>query len=174
MNFEGKKCLIAYFSRKGNNYVNGKIVNLSIGNTEVIAKMINEIISADMFHIDTIKQYPEAYEETIKVAKQDLRSNARPELLDRAADMNEYSIIFLGYPNWCGTMPMAVCTFLESHNLSGKTIIPFCTHEGSGLGGSVRLIVKLCPKSEIVNPISFRGGSVKNARREVENWLKGN
>lgn len=173
MDLEGKACLIAYYSRKGNNYVNGRIVNLEIGNTEVIAKMINEIIGGDMFHIDTIKPYPEDYEETTKVAKQELKSNARPELSEHVADMDVYNVIFLGYPNWWGTMPMAVHTFLESYDFSGKTIIPFCTHEGSGLGASVKNITKLCPKADVVNAISFRGGNVRNARGEVENWLNG-
>ncbi|MFX1570906.1 MAG: flavodoxin [Promethearchaeota archaeon] len=144
---------------------------MPIGNTEFIAKMINEIIKGDMFHIVTVKSYPEDYEETTKVAKQELKSNARPELSDRVVDMDTYDIIFLGYPNWWGTLPMAVCSFLETHDFSGKTIIPFCTHEGSGLGGSVRLIKKLCPKADVVNEISFRGGSVKNAREGVEKWI---
>ncbi|MFX1445126.1 MAG: flavodoxin, partial [Promethearchaeota archaeon] len=144
---------------------------LPIGNTEVIAKMINEFTGGDMFYIDTVKPYPEDYEETTKVAKQELKGNARPELLDHVADIDAYNVVFLGYPNWWGTMPMAVCTFLESHDFSGKTIIPFCTHEGSGLGNSVKIIVRLCTKAEIIDAISFRGGSVENARSEVENWL---
>jgi flavodoxin len=171
LEIDGKRSLIAYFSRKGNNWVNGRIVNLPIGNTEVIAKMINEIIGGDMFHITTLKSYPEDYEETTKVAKQELKNNARPELSERVVNMELYNIVFLGYPNWWGTLPMAVHTFLESYDFSRKTIIPFCTHEGSGLGSSVRNIEKLCPNAEIKNAISFRGGSVKNARSEVEKWI---
>lgn len=174
MDLKEKKCLIAFYSRKGNNYLNGSIVKLEIGNTEVIAKMINEIIEGDMFCIDTIKPYPEDYEETTKVAKQELKNNARPELSDHIADMGAYNIIFLGYPNWWGTTPMAVRTFLESYDFSNKTIIPFCTHEGSGLGKSVKDIAQICPKAEIKDAISFRGGSVKSARGEVENWLNNN
>ncbi|MFW9903509.1 MAG: flavodoxin [Candidatus Thorarchaeota archaeon] len=172
MDLREKQCLIAFYSRKGNNYVNGSIVNLEIGNTEVIAKMINELIESDMFYINTIKPYPQDYEETTKVAKQELKSNARPELSDHIADMKVYHIIFLGYPNWWGTMPMVVRSFLESYNFSDKIIIPFCTHEGSGLGSSVKDIAQLCPKAEIKNAISFRGGNVKNARGEVEKWIQ--
>ena len=172
MNSREKKYLIAYFSRKGNNYVSGKIVNLPIGNTEVIAKMIKEITGGDLFRIDTIKPYPEDYTETTVVAKQELHSNARPELLDYVVDIDAYKVVFLGYPNWWGTMPMAVYTFLESYDFSGKTIIPFCTHEGSGLGSSARAIAKLCPKAEVVNAIAFHGGSAKNARGEVERWIQ--
>ncbi|MFW9875518.1 MAG: flavodoxin [Candidatus Thorarchaeota archaeon] len=171
MDLRGKNCLIAFYSRKGNNYVNGNIVNLKIGNTEVIAKMVNEIVGGDMFRIDTKKPYPPDYTETTEVAKQELKSNARPELTDHVTDMNLYKVIFLGYPNWWGTTPMAIRTFLESYDFSEKTLIPFCTHEGSGLGRSVKDIAKICPEAEIKDAISFRGGNVKNARREVENWL---
>ena len=171
MNLKEKKSLVAYFSRKGNNWVNGRVINLTFGNTEVIAKMINEIVGGDLFHIDTVKQYPKGYEETTKVAKQELKNNARPELTDHVLDMNLYEVIFLGYPNWWGTMPMALHTFLESYDFSGKTIIPFCTHEGSGLGSSVKNIEKLCPKAEVINAIAFHGGSVKNAREGVEKWI---
>lgn len=171
MDLKEKKCLIAYFSRKGNNYVNGRIVNLDIGNTEVIAKMIYEIIGGNMFRIDTKNPYPTDYTETTEVAKHELKSNTRPELTDHVPDMDLYKVIFLGYPNWWGTMPMVIHTFLESYDFSGKTIIPFCTHEGSGLGGSVKLIKKLCPKADVVKEISFRGGSVNNARESVEKWI---
>lgn len=151
-----KKTLIAYYSRRGNNYVNGKIENLPIGNTEVIAKMINEIKCGEMFRIDTINPYPENYEETTEVARQELRSNVRPKLMNQVSDMKAYEVIFLGYPNWWGTMPMVVHTFLESYDFSRKTIIPFCTHEGSGLGKSVKDITKLCPKANAVNTKSFK------------------
>ncbi|MFX0102487.1 MAG: flavodoxin, partial [Candidatus Hodarchaeota archaeon] len=94
------------------------------------------------------------------------------ELLNNIADMGTYDLIFLGYPNWWGTMPMAVYTFLESSDFSGKMIVPFCTHEGSGLGRSVKDIKKCCPRAEIKNASPFRGSSVKNASDDVEKWLK--
>jgi flavodoxin len=172
MNSVEEKCLIAYYSRRGNNYVNGSIVDLQIGNTEVIAMMIYEITGGDLFRIDTVRPYPEGYDETTEVAKQELRSNARPELSSQVPDIEAYDVVFLGYPNWWGTTPMAVCTFLESYEFSGKTIIPFCTHEGSGLGKSVSDIEKLCPGAEVVQPIAFRGESVNDARDEVESWIQ--
>ncbi len=172
MSSREKKCLIAYYSRKGNNYVSEKIVNLPIGNTEVIAKMINEVTGGEMFRIETVKPYPEDYEETTEVAKRELNRNARLELSNQVAGMGAYGTVFLGYPNWWGTMPMAVHTFLESYDFSGKTIIPFCTNEGSGLGRSVQDITKLYPKAEVINAIAFRGGSVKDARGEVEKWIQ--
>jgi flavodoxin len=172
MNLQGKKCLIAYFSRKGNNYSSGNIVNLPIGNTEVIAKMIADVTSGDLFCIDTIKPYPEDYGETAKIAEQELRSNARPVLLNHVVDMGGYQVVFIGYPNWCNTMPMAVRTFLEEYDLSGKIIVPFCTHEGSGLGSSVKDIVKLCPSAELMGAIAFHGSDVKKEKKEVERWIQ--
>ena len=171
MNSSEKRILIAYYSRRGNNYVSGKIIDLPIGNTEVIAKMIKEITGGEIFRIDTIKPYPEGYEETTEVAKQEKRSNARPELKNHVSSLNVYDVIFLGYPNWWGTMPMVVYTFLESYDFSNKVIIPFCTHEGSGLGTSLRDVIKICPKAEVTHPMAFHGGSVSKAKNDVKNWL---
>ena len=164
--------LIAYFSRKGNNYVGGNIVNLPIGNTEVIAKKIQELTGSDMFQIKTAKSYPDDYTETTNVARKELKENARPELTETVNDMDLYDVIYLGYPNWCGTIPMAVFTFLESYDFSGKTIIPYCTHEGSGMGKSERDIKKLCPNAKVLSGLAIRGGSVTRADKELANWLK--
>ncbi|WP_094550098.1 flavodoxin [Petroclostridium xylanilyticum] len=166
------KSLIAYFSRKGNSYVAGSIVNLPIGNTEVIAKKIQELTGSDMFQIKTVKSYPEDYTETTNVAQEEKRKNARPKLTEIVEEMNSYDVIYIGYPNWWGTMPMAVFTFLESYDFSGKTIIPFCTHEGSGMGSSERDIKKLCPNAKVLSGLAIRGGSVDRADKDVANWLK--
>jgi flavodoxin len=165
------KSLIAYFSRKGNNYVGGSIVNLPIGNTEVIAKKIQKLTGSDTFEIKTIKSYPEDYTETTNVAKEELSNNFRPELTEIVDDMDSYDVIYIGYPNWYGTMPMAVFTFLESYDFSGKTIIPYCTHEGSGLGQSVRDIKKLCPNSRVLDGLAIKGGSVNRNQNDVSAWL---
>ena len=166
------KCLVAYFSRPGNNYVNGSIVNLPVGNTEVVAKMIREMTGSDLFHIEPVKAYPEDYTETTGVAQEELRARARPKLTGHVESMDSYDRIFLGYPNWWGTMPMPVCTFLEECDLSGKTIAPFCTHEGSGLGRSIADIRKLCPKSTVLEGLAIRGGDVGNAKDTVAGWLR--
>ncbi|MCX6238152.1 MAG: flavodoxin [Bacteroidia bacterium] len=165
------KSLIAYYSRKGNNYLNGSIVNLSVGNTEVVAKKIQEITGSDLFEIDTVKPYPEDYTETTNVAMDEKRKNVRPELTEVVDDMDAYDVIYLGYPNWWGTFPMAVFTFLESYDFSGKTIIPYCTHEGSGLGSSERDIKKLCPNAKVLPGLAIRGGSVKSADNMIKFWL---
>jgi len=86
--------------------------------------------------------------------------------------VNEYNTIYLGYPNWWGTMPMAVFTFLESFNFSGKTIAPFCTHEGSGMGKSERDIIKLCPGAQLVTGMAIYGSSVLKSDEEVRKWLQ--
>jgi len=165
------KSLIAYFSRKGNNYVGGSIVNLTIGNTEVIANKIQELTGSDMFEIETVKSYPKDYTETTNVAKKELRENARPELTEIVDDMDSYDVIYIGYPNWWGTMPMAVYTFLESYDFSGKTIVPYCTHEGSGMGSSERDIKKLCPNAKVLSGLAIQGGSVKSAAGTIKSWL---
>jgi len=166
------KDLIAYFSRKGNNYVGGSVENLPVGNTEVAAKMIQKLTGADIFRIATVKEYPTDYGKTTEVARQELRQNARPALSSDVDNFDSYDVILLGYPNWWGTMPMAVWTFLEKHDFSGKTILPFCTHEGSGMGHSESDIRKLCPHATVLNGLSVRGGSVRAAEKEVSTWLR--
>lgn len=167
----GSKSLIAYYSRKGNNYVGGSIVNLPVGNTEVIAGKIQALTGGDLFQIQTVKPYPDDYTKTTRVAQDELSQNARPELTETVSDMGDFDVIYLGYPNWWGTMPMAVFTFLESYDFAGKTIVPFCTHEGSGIGSSERDIKKLCPDAKLLSGLAIRGGSVSKADKDLANWL---
>ena len=140
------KILIAYFSRAGNNYISGNIVNLPVGNTEVAAKMIQSKTGGEMFRIDPVKKYSDDYKSCGKEAYDELRANARPELSSYLEDISEYDMLILGYPNWCETMPMPVFTFLERYDFSDKIILPFCTNEGSGMGRSEDDIKKLCPQ----------------------------
>ena len=118
------------------NYVSGKIVDLPVGNTERAAQMLRLFTGGDLFHIRTASVYPNDYQEVVKIAKKEKADNARPVLERDIDSIDDYDVIFLGYPNWCGTMPMALWTFLESHDFTDKTIYPFCTHEGSGVGHS--------------------------------------
>jgi len=166
------KILIAYYSRKGQNYLNGSIVTLPVGNTEVAAKIAQEITGGNIFEICTVKSYPINYTETTEVATVEKRNNARPELSSRVNNMDQYDTVILGYPNWWGTFPMAVFTFLEEYDFSGKTILPFSTHEGSGLGSSERDIRKLCPGATVLPGLAIRGESVGRADQLVANWLK--
>ncbi|HUN53824.1 MAG TPA: flavodoxin [Smithella sp.] len=166
------KSLIAYFSRNGNNYVGGSIVNLPIGNTEVIAKKLQQLTGSDLFQIKTVKSYPDDYTEATEVAQEEKKKNARPELTEKVKDMASYNVIFLGHPNWWGTMPMAVLTFLEAYDFSGKIIVPFCTHEGSGMGNSEQTIKKTCPNAKVLPGLAIIGGSADRADKDIKNWLK--
>jgi flavodoxin len=165
------KILIAYYSRRGNNYTSGGIVNLAIGNTEIAAKAIQKLVGGDIFHIDPVKEYPVDYEKATQVAQAELRQGSRPVIKGRVEDMSRYDVIFLGYPNWWGTMPMVVFTFLEAYDFASKTILPFCTNEGSGLGHSESDIKKLCPKAKVLKGLAIRGSAVKGAAGDVANWI---
>ncbi len=166
------KILIAYYSRKGQNYVNGSIKNLTKGNTEIIAEFIREAVGGELFEIDTVKNYPVDYTECTEVAKVEIQKKARPELKNYLPGVDEYDKIFLGYPIWWSVPPMAVSTFLEHYDFSGKKIIPFATHEGSGLGGSLNYLKKICPRAEILQGLAIHGADAKNSKATVENWTK--
>lgn len=141
------------------------------GNTEVIANMIQLNTSGEVFQIITAEQYPVDYRDTTDLARQEQNSDARPELTSHVENMEDYDIVFLGYPNWWGTIPMAMYTFLEEYDFSGKTIIPFCTHEGSGLGSGPDDIASLCPDATIADGFAVRGNRVSDAAADVEEWL---
>lgn len=154
---ENKKILIVYFSHTGN--------------TREIAKQIKKSVGADIFEIQAVKTYSEDYEEVKKQASQELQSGEKPVLKTKLDNIKQYDIIFIGYPIWWGTFPAPVKTFLSEYNLSGKIIVPFCTHLGSGLGGSVSDIKKLCPKSTILDGLAIWGNDVKDAQKKVSEWL---
>lgn len=134
--------LVAYFSRAVNNYVNGRVEPLEVGNTEVVAQMIARETGGDLFRIEPVEPYPADYRACTDQAAAEKRAGARPALRVLPEDMSGYDVVFLGYPNWWGTMPMPVYTFLESVDLAGRTVLPFCTHEGSGLSGTERDIAR--------------------------------
>ena len=133
---QNTKSLVGYLSREGKNIISGTITDLPMGNTEVVARMIQKATGSDSFRIEAVNPYPEDYDQTTDVAQEEPRANARPELTAHVEDMDACDVIFLGYPNWWGTMPMPMFTFLEEYDFARKTIIPFCTHEGSGMGRS--------------------------------------
>ena len=169
-----KKILITYFTHDGEAYVDGNIVKLPVGNTQVAAMMIQELTSGELFHIDTAIPYPYDHKATVDQAKEELRANARPALKALPEEMASYDVVVVGYPNWWGTMPMAVFAFLENCDLSGKTILPLCTHEGSGLARSVKDLRKTCPDSDVREGLAIVGGSVQSAKPAIEQWLKEN
>lgn len=163
--------LIAFFSRKDENYVNGIIRSLDIGNTEVVAGIIRELTGGELFQIEQVQAYSKDYNECIAQAQADQKRDARPELKSYPESLDSYDIIYLGFPNYWGTMPMAVFTFLEHFDFSGKTIRPFCTHEGSGMGGSENDIKKLCPSAQVELGLAIRGGSVQWSNKDVQKWI---
>ncbi len=165
------KKLIAFYSRADENYVNGQLKQLEIGNTEVAAGMIKELTGADMFKMEQVQAYSKDYNECIAQAQADQKRDARPELKNYPEGMEEYDEIYLGYPNYWSTMPMAVFTFLEHFDFAGKTIHPFCTHEGSGMGSSERDIKRLCPGAKVEKGLAIHGGSVERSRNEIEKWI---
>lgn len=167
-----EKILIAYYSRKGQNYVNGSIKNLSKGNTEIVAEFIQKTVGGELFEIDTVKNYPIDYTECTEVAKVEIQQKFRPELKNYLPSIDNFEKIFLGYPIWWSIPPMAVATFLEKYDFSGKKIIPFATHEGSGLGGSINYLKKICPQAEILQGIAIHGANAKNSENQVVDWAK--
>ncbi len=108
----------------------------------------------------------------VEQARRNLKEDYRPELETRVENMESYNVVFIGNPNWWGTIPMPVAAFLSEYDFSGKTIAPFCTHEGSRLGRTVTDITRLCPQSTILDGLAVRGRDVKNAQNEVSEWLR--
>lgn len=154
----GKKILVAYFSRSGN--------------TEEIAKQIKEATGADIFEIVPVKAYPPAYNDVVEQAKKEINSNYKPPLKSKISNFRSYDIIIVGSPNWWSTIAPPVATFLSEYDFSGKTIVPFMTHEGTRLGRSVEDIKKLCPKATVTEGLAVRGGTVKKANDNVLKWLR--
>jgi len=152
------KILIAYFSKTGN--------------TRNVAQEIQKDVGGDLFEIKTTNKYPEEYQATTEQAKTEKNNNFRPQLATQVADFSSYDVIFVGYPIWWGTMPMGVFSFLEQHNFAGKTVIPFCTHGGSGLGDSVSDIKKTLPQANVLSGLAVRGSEASKSQTEIANWLK--
>ncbi len=170
-----KKILIAYFSRPDENYNVGTV---EVGNTEIMAGFIYDYFGdkADTFKIDPVKAYPASYNECLEVATKEARENARPEYKNAdSINIDNYDVIFIGYPVWWGDVPMVINTFLESYDFSGKTIIPFNTHEGSGNAGTYTSLKNKMKSSTVnTNGLAITGQKARqeSSRATVENWLK--
>lgn len=150
-----KKVLIAYYTRTNN--------------TKQVAENIQSFVGGDMFQIETQKDYPAEYHPTTEVAKKEKEADERPALKANVENISEYDVIFIGFPIWWSDTPMVIATFLEANNLSGKTVIPFCTHGGGGVGEAFNRVTKLTPDSKHMEGLVLSGsGSKKN----VEDWLK--
>lgn len=164
--------LIAFYSRAGENYFGGKLRQISVGNTEKAAELLADITGGELFQIRQAEPYSENYRTCVEQAREDWQRGVRPQVLDLPEDLDAYEEIYLGYPNYCGTMPMAVYTFLEAYDLTGKTIHPFCTHEGSGLSDTERDIRKAAPGAVVTRGLAIHGSSVENAVPALERWVR--
>lgn len=164
--------LVVFYSRADENYLRGTYSYIKVGNTEKAAKVIAEKVGADLFKIEQVKPYSKDYKTCIAEAREDQVKNARPELKAYPKSIDEYDEIYVGYPNYCGTMPMAVFSFLEHFNFKGKTIKPFCTHEGSGMGNSEEDIKKVCPNSNLSKSLPIHGSRVDKAESTILRWLQ--
>ena len=163
--------LIIYYSREGENYFGGELKNIEKGNTEVITDYIQEFTGADLFKVEPKVPYPESYMECTEVAKKERKDAARPEIKESVGDISSYDTIYIGFPNWWGTLPMPMWTQLEQLDFSGKTVKPFVTHEGSGFGRSLKDLDDLCKGAEIMNGLSIPGANVYNSKDTVKLWV---
>ena len=168
------KTLIAYFSRADENYFGGAMRYVKVGNTEIVCGLMKKLIEADTFKIEMKNPYSPVYMTCIEEAKRDLRAKARPELAAVPESIDKYDTVVLAYPNYWGTMPMAVYTFLERFDFTGKTILPLCTNEGSGMGGSERDIRRTCPGAAVKAGLSITGSSAADSEESVKRWLSAN
>ena len=164
--------LIAYYSRAGENYFGGAYRRIPVGNTEKAAQMLADLTGGRLYKIEQAQPYSENYQTCIAQAKTDLQKKARPEVLNLPDNLDAYDEIYLGYPNYWGTMPMAVYTFLENYDFTGKTIHPFCTHEGSGLSHTVQDIQKAAPGATVTKGLAIHGSSVDGAKDALTKWVQ--
>lgn len=141
------------------------------GNTGVVADMIAQATGADLFSIRTVEQYPDTYDATLDQGQQEQSDGARPEIATHLENLDSYDTIFLGFPNWWGDMPMAVYTFLDEVDLSGKTVIPFVTSGGSGFSNTISTIQQMEPQATVQEGLSIGASSATGAQQQVESWL---
>ena len=174
--------LIAYFTRADNVQQDSNLdatssasINLEgddyIGNMEIMAQYIQEEVGGDLFSVQTAELYSQNYRETTDQAKEEQNNDERPELVSHVENMEQYDVVFLGYPNWWGGLPMPMFTFLEEYDFSGKTIIPFCSHGGSALGSGPSEIQKLCPDAALLEGIAVSGSQVEESQADIQSWI---
>lgn len=178
---EGSHILIAYFGVPETDGTD-TVANASrvatedgvVGNTQFIAQAIQQAVGGDLFAIETVQEYPGTHDPLLEFAYNELREDARPELASQIENLDQYDVIFLGYPNWNADLPMPLYTFLEQNDFSGKTIIPFTTHGGSGLSRTVQTIQELQPDATVVEDgLSISRNSVPDAEGAVTEWISG-
>ena len=165
-----KKSIVIFFSHAGDNYAVG---NIEVGNTKIVADYISEIAGADQFEIVTHKYDGMAYNPLIKLAQEEANRGELPPYEGSAPDLSQYDTVFIGGPVWWGTYPQVMFTLFKDINLDGKTVIPFTTHEGSGLASCAKDVKKAFPKAKVTGEFSIYGHEVRTGRAKVEKWLNG-
>ena len=164
--------LVVFYSRADENYFGGQYRFVEVGNTEKVAQMIGEATGAELFKIQQKEPYSPNYKRCIDQAMADKRANARPELVELPENLDGYDEIYLGYPNYWGDLPMAVYTFLEAFDWTGKTIHPFWTHEGSGLSWTERNITRTCKGARVAEGLAICGSRVDQSGDTILQWLR--
>ena len=165
--------LVIYFSRSGENYFGGVLKNIEKGNTEVIAEYIQEFTGADLFKVEPAVEYPLDYMECIDVAKKEQQNNARPEIKESLEDISGYDTVYIGFPNWWGTLAPPVRTFVKTGNLEGKTVIPFFTHGGGGMQNCETDMRKFCQAGnagKVLKAFTCSGNLTGEPIPELEKW----
>ncbi len=168
------KNLIIYYSRKGENYVNGRIEDLKKGNTEICAEFIQKAVGGDLFEVEPVEDYAKDYHKCTEEAQKELRENARPALKKYVEDLNGYENVFVCGPCWWGTFPTPVFTQLEKLDFTGKKVMVLMTHEGSGLGNSERDIRKICKGATFGTGIAIHGADAAKSEKAVADWAEKN
>ena len=164
--------LIAFYSRAGENYFGGAHRRISVDNTEKAAEMLAEITDGELYKIEQVQPYSDDYDTCTAEAKADLRNHARQKVSNLPDNLDDFDEIYLGYPNYWGTMPMAVYTFLEHYDFTGKIIHPFCTHEGNGLSHTVQDIQKAVPSAVVTKGLAIHGSNVESAKSAISKWVQ--
>ncbi len=184
---EAHRILVAFLSRAGENYNVGETREGSAsaayagyiekGNTAIMAALIAELTGGDLFEISTVTPYPEDYAFMLRVAQEEIATDAQPELAAQVENMADYDVIFIGYPIWHAKMPQAIYSFIESYDLAGKTVIPFNTHEGSGQSGTQRVIENALPDCTVLQGLAIQGKTAQEdeerTRELLTDWLTG-
>lgn len=166
-----KKLLVAYFSRRGDNYTPDGIRFLEKGNTQLAAEMIGETFGAELFEIIPVNAYPADYRQCCAQAVRESKENARPEIAAYSETVCDADAVIVGFPNWCGTMPMCVRTFLDHYDWSGKQVAALCTNEGSGFANSLKDLAVACPGAVILESLEVRGSNVLQERERILSWV---
>lgn len=166
-NYKDKKSIIIYFSRTDENYAVGYIDK---GNTEVIAEYIKDITGADMFKVEPKNPYSKDYDTCIKEAKERQNNHDAP-IKDNVPDLSDYEVIYIGSPVYWSDMPEELVTALKDIDFTGKTIRPFTTHEGSGLGSIPSQIKRVCKGATVTDGLAIKGSTVYQSKNKVKEWV---